>query len=100
MSIDFLVCNNCGETFPDCGYVVGCYCGNYWCSDECANEDGYEKNDENELKDGDLECSCSFCRNEKFTDSELLIYAVEKFGITIEKLSEELLLANRGEIKC
>ena len=40
MSIDYYSCNNCGETFPDCGDYVSCEgCGTKWCCDECAEEE-------------------------------------------------------------
>lgn len=42
MSIDYYSCENCGTTFPDCGDYVNCECGKRWCSDKCADEDGYE----------------------------------------------------------
>ncbi len=97
MSVDFLVCTNCGETFPDCGYYISCKCGNCWCSDECASEDGFEDNNEDDEDKDEDEISCSFCRNEKFTDKELLAYAVEKLRTTIEELSAELLLKTKEE---
>jgi hypothetical protein len=44
MSVDFLVCNNCGDTFADCGDFVRCEsCGTNWCSDDCAESDGFER---------------------------------------------------------
>lgn len=41
MGVDFLVCKNCGRTFCDCGEFVSCECGEDWCDNECAEEDGY-----------------------------------------------------------
>ena len=64
MSVDFYSCDCCGETFPDCGFYITCDCGKKWCSHLCAEDDGY---------DGEKD-SCSFCRNEKFTDTQLLEY--------------------------
>lgn len=44
MSIDYLSCEHCGESFPDCNsYVSYSNCGITWCSDECADADGYEE---------------------------------------------------------
>lgn len=43
MGVDWLACDNCGETFPDRGEFVMCGddCNKVWCSDECAEEDGF-----------------------------------------------------------
>ncbi|NFH01348.1 hypothetical protein FC831_13855 [Clostridium botulinum] len=55
MSVDFLVCKNCGETFCDCGEYVSCEsCGEHWCCEECAEEDGYN------TEYCDLGCECSW----------------------------------------
>lgn len=58
MSVEFYVCKNCGSTFPDCGEYISCeQCFTHWCSDECAEEDGYNKEHcaaHEELDDGDL----------------------------------------------
>lgn len=117
MSIDYFTCKHCGEAFPDCNYYVSCDCGNCWCSDECAIEDGYI--DEHCLIHADLdnwstmkqyrkthhecfesndycaeckhyaETSCKYCREEDFDDSELLVYACEMLGITRDELVEK-----------
>lgn len=42
MGVEFYTCDNCGETFADCGEYVSCEtCWTKWCCDECAEEDGY-----------------------------------------------------------
>lgn len=42
MSINYYVCKNCNDTFPDCGTYIKCEsCFTHWCSEECAEEDGY-----------------------------------------------------------
>ena len=45
MGVDWLSCNWCGETFPDCGDFVNCNddCYKVWCCEKCAKEDGYVK---------------------------------------------------------
>lgn len=43
MGVDWLSCKRCGDTFPDCGHFVNCECGETWCSDECAEKDGYKE---------------------------------------------------------
>jgi len=91
MGVDWLACNYCGETFPDCGHFVRCEeCGATWCSDECANEEGYEYDEETG------EQSCKWCREEDFTDSELLKEALSQLGMNREELVE-FYKANRGE---
>lgn len=114
MSVDYLICNHCGDTFPDCGYYVTCEgCGSHWCSDECAKEDGYIEEhckkysilDNRDLMENYREdhcdyndcydCenyvgeSCGYCRNEIFEDYELLNYTLKKLGITREDLIKE-----------
>lgn len=42
MSVDYYVCEHCGETFCDADDFVYCECGNRWCCLECAYEDGEE----------------------------------------------------------
>ncbi|ALA47887.1 hypothetical protein SUNDANCE_71 [Brevibacillus phage Sundance] len=75
MGVDFYACHKCGETFPDCGYHVGCECGNVWDSDECAKAEGFRKEDNGFTPKGTKwaqETSCKYCREEDFTDTELL----------------------------
>ena len=70
MGVDYEVCENCQDTFPDCGDYVMCGCGKRWCSDSCAEADGYErKYDEEENHE---EMSCSYCRGEDVEDYKLL----------------------------
>jgi hypothetical protein len=88
MGVDWLGCDYCGETFPDCGDFVECGCGNKWCDRVCAEGDGYEHNkltteDANEYE---YEKSCVYCRGEKFEDSELLEYCLELLGFSKEEL--------------
>lgn len=114
MSVEFYVCKNCGSTFPDCGEYVSCeQCFTHWCSNECAEEDGYIKEHcaaHKDLDDGDLmdmyrekhcdyddccDCdnyipdSCKYCREEDFEDDVLLEYALELLGINREELIEK-----------
>lgn len=41
MSIDYYSCKHCGDSFPDVVDYVCCECGECWCSEECAETDGY-----------------------------------------------------------
>ena len=76
MGVDYFVCANCGETFPDAGSYVSCgNCGEVWCSHDCAEEDGHK--DEHCAIHPDLEsrsdmeayraknCDCDDCNGEK-----------------------------------
>lgn len=112
MGVDWLSCNNCGETFPDCGDFVSCECGERWCCDECAEEDGYRKAScKLGYDEYDNECeedycsdscehyisqSCKYCREEDFEDYELLEFALKNLGISRDRLIE-LYKKNREE---
>lgn len=77
MGVDFYACRCCGTTFPDCGDYVSCECGEHWCSDDCAEADGYREVEITEGEyEGCTEYSCNFCREEDFDDSKLLEYAL------------------------
>ena len=84
MSVDFYPCDNCGEVFCDCGEYVKCEdCGKHWCCTECADEDGFkiEQDDEESYR-----TSCKYCRGEEFTDEELLDYALKLLDLNREEL--------------
>jgi hypothetical protein len=94
MGIDWEVCHYCGDTFPDCGDHESCECGNHWCSFECAENEGFVRDEEAEEKD--LESSCNFCRGEDYTDSELLSFLLDE----IVKISrEDVCIMKYGELK-
>ncbi|MEG2787485.1 MAG: hypothetical protein RR942_06645 [Romboutsia sp.] len=109
MSVDYYSCDSCGDTYCDCGYYVRCECGKGWCSDDCASDDGYigescklglnieqqyleddsSKCIREEDEDGYIHCfgcdnytpeSCKYCRNEDYSDSELLDIAMKHIG--------------------
>ena len=110
MGIDYLTCHNCGETFPDCGSYVSCECGESWCDEECAKEDGfieehctkynvYGYDELEECADEHEDCgdycadceyykesSCNICRKEDFEDYELLNFALDKLHLTRQEL--------------
>ena len=115
MGVDFLICNYCEETFPDCGHFVSCEsCGTHWCSDECAAEDGYlvehckkypELNGFDEMynyRENHCEyksccycenyapSSCNFCRGEDYSDETLLQKALDILGMSREDLIKKL----------
>lgn len=89
MGVDWIACHRCEETFPDCGSYVYCEpCGTHWCSDYCATEDGY-KREKWEDEDGyEYDSSCKYCRQEDFTDTQLLEYVMKNATVSREKLVE------------
>lgn len=108
MSVDWFVCRCCGDTFPDCGECVFCDCGEHWCSDKCANTDGYQEEGCKlgyEVEYGKpiegckkqccnscenyIERSCKYCRKEDFSDYVLLKYALQLLNITRNELIEK-----------
>jgi hypothetical protein len=70
MGVEFLTCECCSKNFPDCGPHVSCECGRDWCSDSCAQADGYRHfiNEEETYEEMD----CNYCRGEDVDDSDLL----------------------------
>lgn len=111
MGVDYYACNNCGETFSDCGHYITCEsCGTRWCSYECAKEDGYideHCGKHSDLDDRDLmenyrekhcayddccDCeyynaaSCKYCRNEDYDDLTLLNKALELLNMSRAEL--------------
>lgn len=116
MGVDYLTCRCCGGVFPDCGDFVACGddCSSYWCSTECAEADGYRHERCSEGKDvydgcideedtcdiaGDngsctgcgyySDNGCKYCREEDFTDTELLEYIMGKLSVQREMLVQE-----------
>ncbi|MEH6848089.1 hypothetical protein CON15_19665 [Bacillus cereus] len=84
MGVDFYPCENCGETFPDCGYYVSCECGMHWCSDGCAEEHGHESREDEET--GYEESSCMYCREEDFDDNSLLYHALDLLNMDRQQI--------------
>jgi len=94
MGVDFLICDICHESFPDCGDFVSCDCGGRFCSSECAqiddcvyDEDGEPVEDE----DGDFiigEETCVLCRGEALTDQDLIEFLLKKLSLTREQAVE------------
>ncbi|MGL5330368.1 MAG: hypothetical protein ACRDD7_13950 [Peptostreptococcaceae bacterium] len=126
MGVDYLICSNCRDGFPDCGSFVTCDydaggCGTNWCSEECAEEEGYVKcscklgKELNEYegyceegcdkyKDkydscNSVDCenytptSCKYCRKEDFSDEQLLDKAMSLLGMN----REDLIAKMKGE---
>jgi len=83
MSVDWYACERCGETFPDCGDYVRCACCMKWCSDECAEKDGFVCPDVVD-EDSDEESSCKFCRGEDVDNDTLLKHCLKMLDISRE----------------
>lgn len=82
-------CDHCNHTYTQFyGYgVTGCGCGKRFCSKECAEKAGFTIDDKTNKR------TCGYCRGEiftKFTDKELLDFAIEMYGETRENLSNQL----------
>ena len=82
MGVDFYACDECGETFPDCGDYVWCDCGHHWCSDEGAENDGFMRHDEEDAEETGIERSCKFCRGEDVEDEVLLKHCLLMLDIS------------------
>ena len=110
MSVDWYGCKKCGETFPDCGDYTSCECGEMWCSDECAEKDGFKREsckleydmDDNDCEescyncDNKIESSCKYCREEDFDDSILFKFALKSLGMERETLIQSYKLSKGG----
>jgi len=115
MSIEWFDCDVCGENICDCGDYISCNCGKNWCSDKCAEKDGYEEDhcklgrdtedheecDEEYCCDCDnfAEASCKYCREDDFEDNELLEYVLDKhLNMSRQELIENYKLHKGGQI--
>jgi hypothetical protein len=93
MGVDWYSCETCGETFPDCGDYVWCECGRHWCSDDCAESDGFRQEEDGYTPKGssyEQETSCNYCRGEEFEDAEVLNLALEILGKSRDELAKIL----------
>lgn len=81
MSIDFYVCDKCGETFPDCSEYTYCEdCNGNLCGD-CSKEIGNYIYMNKEI--------CPFCRKDIITDNMLLHFALRILDVTRQELEEK-----------
>lgn len=91
MGVDFLICNRCSDTFPDCGSYVSCDCWRKWCSDDCAGQDGFLREEDYE-EDGEWyegHRTCKYCRHEDADDSTLFLFLLTKLGVSREEVLAE-----------
>jgi hypothetical protein len=89
VGVDWYPCNSCGETFPDAGYYVSCECGENWCSDDCAEGEGYRKEEDGFTPIGSKwsqDTSCNYCRCENHTDATLLQFCLDQLGKSREQI--------------
>ena len=81
MGVEFFPCSQCGDTICDAGSYYRCNdnCERRWCSYSCREkEDYYGGND-----------TCGYCRQELATDSTLLYYMLNCYGLKREQVLEE-----------
>lgn len=84
MGIDYLVCDHCGEGFPDVMDYYYCdKCGKIFCR-YCAEEAGLEFDEDDNV------ISCEYCRKEAFTDYDKLQFLMKKYNLTDEQLEAEM----------
>lgn len=97
MGVDYYPCQRCGETFPNCGWYIRCNdeCGMVWCSDRCAEKDGFIRDDEVENEYGESPCSCKYCRNEDITDDVFAEVCIKLIGKPREQIVKEYLETNK-----
>jgi len=81
MGVDYLVCDHCGDTFPDCGEWYICKCGRDF--DSCGKE-FLEKYGEDPEGNYSL-AGCDYCLGELVDDETLLEYLLKKYKLTKEK---------------
>lgn len=84
---EFFPCDRCSEIICDCSefyircrgnYRNGLNCDRKWCCAACAGKDGYTVYTDTGGR------SCKFCRQEDFTDTELLNFFLNWNGIDRE----------------
>lgn len=96
MGIDYYSCDECGKAFPDvCNYSSCQDCGSHLCG-SCRDQHGVghslisaeslEEIEEEFKEEYDL---CPFCSDEIITTEKLLMFAIEKLGTTLKKLTKE-----------
>ncbi len=97
MGVDFYICEQCSDTFPDCGHYINCNnCYRHWCSEYCAELDGWRIDKEETEGDGtdgyygeEAVHSCKYCRNEDADNHTLFLFLLTKLGLTREEVLEE-----------
>lgn len=89
MGLDLYTCDGCENNFVGGGDEVSCECGRMWCDGECAESDGF-RHEEDGFKPAnsnwEQDTSCSYCRGENFTDSELLEYVLKAMNMDRSEL--------------
>lgn len=97
MGVEFYVCKRCGDTFPDCGSYVNCNdCYSHWCSDECAEGDGWRVDIEETSGDGtegsygeEAAHSCNYCRCEAADNHTLFSFLLTKLDLTRDEVLQQ-----------
>lgn len=85
MGVDFYACDNCGDTFPDCGDYFRCDCEAKFCCTECG---GYKSVEPEEDVDDHEVITCIHCRMESATSDDLLHFLLKKFDLTHDQAME------------
>lgn len=91
MGVDFFTCDNCGETFNDCGDYAHCEtCGQYLCPD-CMRKYGvgHSMIMPNKDSEDDGYDPCPFCTKQIVNDKSLLEFALKELKTTREDLAKK-----------
>lgn len=84
MGVEFFPCHYCSESICDCGEYVSCDCRRKWCTLDCAVEEGfyYDEEDQDTAK-------CNFCQKRDVEDSELVKFLLEKLEVSRDEAVKE-----------
>jgi hypothetical protein len=94
VSVEYLVCDECGSTFCDCGEYYCCEnCGRQFCC-ECGEDASLEWDEQ----DGCFS-SCKYCRNEAVDNNDMLRYLLNKYQTTREDVEKEIIEKRKEEKK-
>lgn len=89
MGVDWMTCDTCSETFPDCGPYGHCICENTlcnWCFRKFSNEYGTTKT----YDYGNVCCGCDTCKLIEPADHDVLRFALSKLNVSRGVLVDEL----------
>lgn len=86
MGVDFYPCDDCGETFPDCGVYFWCEdCSNKLCEECMRRHKAGDRYDEYTGREKEHPY-CPFCDGDVVSDADLLEFAIHLTGLTREEI--------------
>lgn len=97
MGVDFFACDECGETFADCGPFARCESCDQKLCPSCMSHFGVSGGmadmDDEDYSEDDYD-QCPFCSLDAVSDKTLLEFALEKLRATKEELVAEFKVEN------